>query len=372
MSSIKVPAKKTQGRRRSDSGRLLRSSPGIPRGLREADIKPTSVLKLQGWPYPDIPRPPIMAGVELISVPEAVGLLGMQMAKVDRLVEGFKFPATWPDPPANWREEFRFAEDIIGGDGWFEVSPPRDRRTVVYALARFFQMVGFLLGQGHVRAVLSWYEQADDSETELNIPRRFIDPRRCDVRLRTIKTDQWKEAKHLATFPGDWMVIRRHAEVPPQTVRLWLVDAPPRARLADLCWNSSFLLPGPSAHGPSRYVELYVSRTDVEALGSKEIADAVELSASDRAKNSESRVVLQIAEKVRLSGEIVSTPTVRAFGEEENPPCWKYHKKTKNRSAYYEIFSEHCAKICDMQSAEFRRLVQRVRGKTKDVASDAT
>ncbi len=61
------------------------------------------------WPYSDIPLPPLLAGFELISLPEAVGILGKKL-----------YPHKWPDPPHSWRL------------WWFtsEYSPPLGFKTL--------------------------------------------------------------------------------------------------------------------------------------------------------------------------------------------------------------------------------------------------
>jgi hypothetical protein len=232
---------------------------------------PASVKKVpehRPWPYLDIPRPPLLAGVDLISVPEAVGELGAKL-----------YPDEWPDRdrPWKWRERWwsirsgkvLACEEMIlqgvvldlegnmlgtlSGELVPELPETARVRKLLFELDGFHDpksadkphrptlFFGFhcLLAEGLVRALVTWEDPPDD-----------------------------RHALH----------VLHHAEVP-RSFWLALSDGvlwgDVAQGFADMCWCSMLVYPGGTARVDSNIFRVYLLRSDVEAVGAKEIAEAV-------------------------------------------------------------------------------------------------
>ena len=262
-------------------------------------------------PFSPIPRPPLTADEQLVSVPEAVGILGKTgYPKLD-----------WPDPPASWRELWRFASP------WKDpFTPPEESPTTVHpdevgsimvALFDLFRAVSILLQQGTIRAVVSWEENDDIAGMALPV-RRYVEPARVVWGL------------HL---------------------RVEVVDT--------LCWTSLWPLPDPSNERP-RNVDVFVARADVAASTKGKFQAISEMAKRiwatvDRAQTAKNNAVLTAAARVWESGKKVSSPNVKTHMT--NAERLKVHPHRND----YEVFNARKNSLGWVPQDDFRKLVKRVR-----------
>ena len=103
--------------------------------------------KPRPWPYLDVPRPPLLPGFELISIPEAVGIIGAQHN-----------PDRWSTPSTTWRDHYPaeawFVQVEDEGDGEHRerlgrIKPPVNSEQLDQLQAT---LIG-LLALGLVRAI---------------------------------------------------------------------------------------------------------------------------------------------------------------------------------------------------------------------------
>ncbi len=190
-------------------------------------------------PYAALPRPPLSAAVELVSVPEALDRLGRRF-----------YPDRWP---AGWREDP--ATRLTPPTG--EELPPPDSdgsgELVAVVLAGLVQ----LLGRGQVRAVA-----APTTSVAVGGGPGFV-----------------------AGLPPAKLGARETVEVAPATWLGWqLLEFEERTKGASaaLARRSELLLPRPRAaegeRGPSApvRVSVYLVADDVTELGPGELAEAAQ------------------------------------------------------------------------------------------------
>jgi hypothetical protein len=226
---------------------------------RKAQKTATSGEKPHPWPYPDIPRPPILAGVDLISVPEAVGILGAKL-----------YPDDWKghEPPWRWRQTWRplWLDQPLTREGielpgetarargvLFELDPwasPGGKQTGI----PLFWLLHTMLASGMIRALVAWETAGDVGEP--SFVRRCAEP----------SPPHWTALNALAP----WGCLKPDGTVVEQ--------------ISEMCWNSTTSSAGFLAHrramlghprGGSDPVPpwVYLPRSDIDQIGEKEIEE---------------------------------------------------------------------------------------------------
>ncbi|MCP3667782.1 MAG: hypothetical protein GY696_35705 [Gammaproteobacteria bacterium] len=102
---------------------------------------------------------------------------------------------------------------------------------------------------------------------------------------------------------------------------------------------------------------VYLVRDDLEGLASEHLAKI--LAVVERANNPESKVVTEAAGKIKVKGLKVESRSVRKYMVEIKRLT--VHPKSGERSSWYEIFNVDGESLGEIDKAEFRRLVKRVR-----------
>ncbi len=220
------------------------------------------------WPYPDIPRPPLLAGVELVSVPEAVGILGARL---------YPDPDNWPKPPESWREKWaplRLGQPLARE----EREPPQELRdddgSVIGSVGRV-RRVELPEETSRARKLLFELDDPHDPEVADKPPRAplfwILQLLLATGGIRSVAS--WKAAGDEGG-PG---LVRRHAEPDPDwwgriAMARGLAWGELTASFKELCWTSLLTTGGGGSH---RHFRIYLPRAEVKAIGPKEAAEVM-------------------------------------------------------------------------------------------------
>jgi len=267
-----------------------------------------TALDPRPWPYLDIPRPPLGVGEELVSAPEAVGILGRQL-----------HPGLWPDPPTSWREHWPalrgwFAGEQDEGDQEYRdrtgrAKPPDDDAQ----LCQLLRVLTGLLALGFVRAV---------DERGVSVPRTT------------------------------WGTVAAHGNV--------LLGLDPDAREKVCRTSRAHVVTDQAKELFPETEELfaYLVVGDVEAVAGRQVEE-VASKIVENARLPENEAVLKAATAVMAKGEKVSSRNVQAHMVRDGTLV--VHPKEGKTPSWLEVFLPDGTSLGELERSHFRHLVKRVR-----------
>jgi hypothetical protein len=204
------------------------------------------------WPYHDIRRPPLACPVELVAVPEAVGLLGSRPELLEGLdAPGAKHP-TWVDPPHLWRERWRdelaWSSRADGEKQWKQGHHTKFRANISWNFPG-----------------PPWLLKSREEKTTLDVV--------SDVGSLLLALMASGEVRTVAAFnePVGGILGRSWTEVAPTQWHV-VVGQQDQAVLNTLIWTSRFDL-----HNQRRSAHICVSLNDVAQLSPEAVFRLIEL-----------------------------------------------------------------------------------------------
>jgi len=241
------------------------------------------------WPYKDIPKPPVFAGVPLVSVPEAVGTIGERL-----------HPTAWEKPPTSWREKWWAVrsggvltehiqeppQELHAPDGELlgtvtggrTVERREETEAAVPRLRDAFEAVGVLLATGAIRSVIAKPGQTNLAGTAA--PLRVRRSEEVDAEA--------------------WVTLLRGESSP------FEVDPCSRGPLQSLCWSSVLKL----EQWTGCYV--YVAASDVGPVSARALREAVDEAALEGTEHLPAHQVIgKMTRRLAAEGKLHNTRAVR-------------------------------------------------------------
>lgn len=276
-------------------------------------------------PYPDIPRPPLLAGAELVSVPEALDIFG-------RLA----YPKRWPE---GWREET--SGRTWPRLGWEKLADDDLPALVLGGLVH-------LLNTGRIRSVAVWPEGERPPVQPGVLLRRYVE----------LDADTWRRwylfqsadngTKHVEAIAVDsWLLVDR---LRPITLPLPPERPPPL---------------------PPERLHVLVVASDVEAFRAEQ--EAVVVAVAGLTRKDAHRPVIEFGVRLKFErGKLDTKSLLDAMKEagrigELNTAAYAFGQvdyETPNErvaEALYQVFTPDGTKVGEpLDNETIRRLVLRI------------
>lgn len=294
------------------------------------------------------PKPPLLASAKpLVSIPEAVDILGRKMRENYPTME-------WPDPPDAWREGYergtyatfkRALHSQLLGTAEEEDTEEEDTEEAG-TVSQFTQEAGPITpadkkGTANQFALGPCPVSPMDYAVHLTMNTLLWLLQHRDVRAVAM----WAEKggplglpvlRHDEIAPGAWLELSRGLDC--------------GERLEELCLNSRLMVESGEA-------VVFVSRAEAEGVTGERVIEAVE--AVEKTRKPENTVVLEAAYAVKAEGNGPTSGEVQAYMKRAG--LLRVHPARNGLESWLEVYDVHGKNLGPIDRSYFRALVKRAR-----------